>query len=81
MADATRVKHIFNTATPSILLLIQVLCRRHIYLYSLTDILSEVSLKIKPIRAPRELRRDKLLIKFTKYDEFKPVHCTSFDCL
>ena len=45
MADATRVKHIFNTSTPSMLLLIQVPCKRHIQLYSLTDILSEVSLK------------------------------------
>ena len=35
MADATRVKPIFNTSTPLILLLIQVPCRRHIYLYSL----------------------------------------------
>ena len=46
MADATRVKPIFNTSTPLILLFIQVPCRRHIYLYnSLTSILSEVSLK------------------------------------
>ena len=35
MADATGVKPIFNTSTPLILLLIQVLCRRRIYLYKL----------------------------------------------